>query len=265
VRICAKSASVFDTVSISAVESTSQQRVRQGRTTWANARFPHDRLQRAPQITGHPTRLPVLSHAGIPYLNSADRFRKTNSGIEENTPRARFNVKSRRSKSLKYLAICLRVRPKSNVKKLILLALLGCILPSGALYARFSSAGSPALPTASTTAASAFPSPSPVSNAQMATVATAAAQKMRYYAIWLSDLVGPHTDSVFLAITWYVVVAKIALAAMAILQFTLGFNVMHQVGAGLVTSFLAMGTAFAALPPAVCVEMELRLYRYGYP
>ena len=100
-----------------------------------------------------------------------------------------------------------------TIRKLILLALFGCLLPSGSLYAQFSSVG----PPAPTTAASAFPSPSPVTNAQIATVAAAAAQKMRYYSIWLSDIVGPHADSVFLAVIWYVIVAKIALIAFRIM------------------------------------------------
>jgi hypothetical protein len=99
--------------------------------------------------------------------------------------------------------------------KMILLVLLGCVLLSGGLYAQ----------TVSPVNADPFPLPAPVSNAQMAVVASAAAQKMRYYAIWLCDIVGPHADSVFLAIVWYVIVAKIALIGFRIM---IGGNLVEE-------------------------------------
>jgi hypothetical protein len=102
------------------------------------------------------------------------------------------------------------------LKHLILsLAFLMSILPSGIVYGQFASAGAPVI---SATPAQAFPTPKQaVSNTDMATVANAASQKMRLYAIWLSDIVGPHADSVFLAIIWYVIVAKLVLMAFKIM------------------------------------------------
>jgi hypothetical protein len=125
-----------------------------------------------------------------------------------------------------------------HVKQLVfLLVLLIFIAPSSTVYGQFVSAG---VPVISATPAQAFPTPTTtVSNRDMATVANAASQKMRLYAIWLSDIVGPHADSVFLAIIWYVVVAKIVLMAFKIM---IGGQLIEEL-----TQFLVSGVILLLL------------------
>jgi hypothetical protein len=98
-----------------------------------------------------------------------------------------------------------------------------------------------------------FPAPSPVvTNANMATVASAAAQKMRLYAIWLSDIVGPHADSVFLAIIWYVVVAKLVMIGLKIM---IGGNPIEELTQFLIAAVLLL-LLFFQIPQGAIARLK---------
>jgi hypothetical protein len=96
------------------------------------------------------------------------------------------------------------------------------------------------------------PTPVTVTNDQIATMSVAAAQKMRYYAIWLADIVGPHADSVFLAIIWYVVVAKIALMAFKIMA---GGNLVEELVHFLSASILLL-LLFYQIPQGAVARLK---------
>jgi hypothetical protein len=130
------------------------------------------------------------------------------------------------------------------------LVFLTSIFSAGILYPRVASADTPVV---SATPAQAFPTPSSsVTNTNMATVANAASQKMRLYAIWLSDIVGPHADSVFLAIVWYVIVAKIVLMSFKIM---IGGNLIEELTQFLISAVILL-LLFFQIPQGAIARLK---------
>jgi hypothetical protein len=129
------------------------------------------------------------------------------------------------------------------------LVLVISILSSGILYPEVASAQN----VAGATLTQAFPTPSArVTNTNMATMANAASQKMRLYAIWLSDILGPHADSVFLAIIWYVIVAKLVLIGLKIM---IGGNAIEELTQFLVSAVILL-LLFFQIPQGAIARLK---------